>query len=95
MFYVGLWLYSLIVPTLLLYNIGFSIHFWSDISRFSKKNLKYFSILRKYEGLCYDNWMIDCVIWFNNMVYSLDRGLNILKRKQLFVYGPTMLIRVV
>lgn len=55
---------------------------------FRKKNLKYFAGLKKYECVCYDTWMYDCVLWYN-VLYQLDRGLKIFKRRQLFIHGPT------
>lgn len=68
----------------------FQYHFLERyLQDFQKRNLKFFSGLRKYEGQCFDSWMLQCVEWFKNVVYSIDKNLKIYKRKQLFIYGPT------
>lgn len=55
---------------------------------FNKNNLKYFKSLRKYEGECYDGWMLECVEWYDNVIQALDCKYKVHKRQQLFIVGP-------
>lgn len=67
----------------------FQYRSWNDICKISKKKLKYYKGLKKYEGEVYDTWMKPVVEWYNQVVYIVNSGMKIYKRQQLFIVGPT------
>lgn len=44
--------------------------------------------MKRYEGECYDTWMYECVEWYNNVVYAVERNIKVHKHEQLFIHGP-------
>lgn len=68
-------------------------HYYKFLERYLQayqmNQLKNFTGLRKYSGLCRTFWLRDIVYWWNEWVDILDSKLVVKKRKQLYLHGDT------